>query len=411
MHTYIKELLNTNNRVIIPDFGAFIVKHGAKRLVIFNEFLKYNDGLLIDFVAEKEGIPKDDASKKVTEFVTEMSGKLKTEKQYMLGDFGKLEMNNLNKIIFHQEGSVKEAAKTEEKTGKEPVQENKEPPKSETPGKEAQKAPAASAESKQPGEQEQKKPDHTAAQKASSEQVKTKETPKTGASKTEQPSKPEEKTTAHSAAPPAGTTTRTSSSGKNYNIKAYSPPPKKTKRPRKRKQKFITAIIIIAANVLLIAAILIVRDQFGFGNDSKEEDQVVLTPKENANEESATNERTGNETAPEQDADQQAGQIADDIADELSVNNANTKEVTGSSTNRHASGKYFVVGGCFSIEGNADRFVNTLREKGYAAQKFGKINNLHAVSYESFPTFEQAQQALNQIRSKEANKAWVYKMN
>ncbi|NJM14971.1 MAG: hypothetical protein HC896_05945 [Bacteroidales bacterium] len=54
MDAYIVELLNSNKRVIIPDFGAFIVKQGTPVTYVFNEFLKYNDGLLIDHVAKKK---------------------------------------------------------------------------------------------------------------------------------------------------------------------------------------------------------------------------------------------------------------------------------------------------------------------------------------------------------------------
>ena len=50
MEKYITELLDNNVRVVLPDLGAFIVKQRKPLKIIFNEFLKYNDGLLIEYI-------------------------------------------------------------------------------------------------------------------------------------------------------------------------------------------------------------------------------------------------------------------------------------------------------------------------------------------------------------------------
>ncbi|NBC82140.1 MAG: hypothetical protein GVY19_02050 [Bacteroidetes bacterium] len=409
MHTYLKELLNSNNRVIIPDFGAFIVKHGAKRLVIFNEFLKYNDGLLIEHIAQKENISKENASKKVSDFVNQVTQQLKTDKKYVLGDFGKLEMNHLNKIIFQQESSVKETTPKEDKTSttaSQPKKEGTTTPSSSQPDKQTTSAPASP---KQPVEKDKETTPTEDTGKKPTEAKK--ETPKPEPKKEEAPKVPTTAAKAISTEKPTGIISSTKPT--------YTPPKKQEKKADPKRQKMISTTVIILANILLIVAILIVRDQLGFGDDKKDTGKVVLTPQNTDDEASADDESTNQPqatNASEEEGNNEAMQdeareIADEITKDLQTNNARTKEAVNKNDAANSPNQYYVVAGCFSVEQNADRFVTTLRKKGYAAEKFGVINNLHAVSYESFPTFDQAQRALNQIHRSETQNAWVYKMN
>ena len=76
MDKYIIELLKTHTRVIIPDFGAFIVKvteatDGGEgtRTISFNDFLKFNDGVLINHIIKTENISKTESVKKIKEYI------------------------------------------------------------------------------------------------------------------------------------------------------------------------------------------------------------------------------------------------------------------------------------------------------------------------------------------------------
>ena len=71
---FLKELVENNARVILPEFGAFLVKDdGSGKFnpdnVSFSPFLMYNDGMLEDSFAKQLSITKDEASKKIKEFV------------------------------------------------------------------------------------------------------------------------------------------------------------------------------------------------------------------------------------------------------------------------------------------------------------------------------------------------------
>jgi len=67
---YIKELIENNNRIIIPDFGAFMVQNSPEgKQISFNDFLKFNDGLLINQIIKAEKINKNQATDNIKDYV------------------------------------------------------------------------------------------------------------------------------------------------------------------------------------------------------------------------------------------------------------------------------------------------------------------------------------------------------
>ena len=58
------------------------------------------------------------------------------------------------------------------------------------------------------------------------------------------------------------------------------------------------------------------------------------------------------------------------------------------------------------IEATVDIFKE-LKQKGFKAEKFGTIGNLHAVSYSSFSDKEKATKELERIRKDVAPEAWM----
>ena len=70
--------------------------------------------------------------------------------------------------------------------------------------------------------------------------------------------------------------------------------------------------------------------------------------------------------------------------------------------------KYFIIGGAFGVEANADKLVAVLREKGYAADRAGlSPSGLHMVSYLSTPDRSEALVNLGVIRAQENPSAWL----
>lgn len=71
----IKMLVLQGKRVIIPNFGAFLIKDSSQSSMLLNDnvtfspFLRYNDGVLENEVSHNENLHKDEASKQVSDFV------------------------------------------------------------------------------------------------------------------------------------------------------------------------------------------------------------------------------------------------------------------------------------------------------------------------------------------------------
>ena len=72
--------------------------------------------------------------------------------------------------------------------------------------------------------------------------------------------------------------------------------------------------------------------------------------------------------------------------------------------------KYFIIGGSFGVETNADRLVGVLREKGYDAERAGvSPSGLHMVSYFSSVDKSEVMANLAMIRKDENPSAWLIK--
>ena len=97
------ELLQDNECVIVPDFGAFISKRHSATIdyanhrftppykeIVFNNKLKNDDGLLVDFMIEKDSLTKEDALAKIRSFVNQSEAILDVNSELVLEGIGKI---------------------------------------------------------------------------------------------------------------------------------------------------------------------------------------------------------------------------------------------------------------------------------------------------------------------------------
>ncbi len=109
---YLKELLNDNECVIVPEFGAFISKRHSATIdyanhrflppykeIVFNNKLNNNDDILDDFIAQKENISKEEALNKIRDFVNQSVAILDVNSELELEGFGKFININGNYIF------------------------------------------------------------------------------------------------------------------------------------------------------------------------------------------------------------------------------------------------------------------------------------------------------------------------
>jgi len=74
------------------------------------------------------------------------------------------------------------------------------------------------------------------------------------------------------------------------------------------------------------------------------------------------------------------------------------------------SGSFHVIGGCFKLKENADKFVEEMKSKGAEAVIIGQNNaGLYMVSLFSSTSFAQITDALPEIQTNTIQGAWVYK--
>lgn len=115
---YLKELLNDNECVIIPEFGAFISKRHSATIdyvnhrflppykeIVFNDKLKNNDDVLADFISSKENITKEEALTKIHAFVNQSVAILDVNSELEWADLGKF-ININGNFIFNAKDDV-----------------------------------------------------------------------------------------------------------------------------------------------------------------------------------------------------------------------------------------------------------------------------------------------------------------
>jgi hypothetical protein len=353
MEKYINELLKKNNRLIIPDFGAFIQKQDEPNAFVFNEFLRYNDGLLADYVANAENIDRDKANDKIATFVKEVVNTIDASKPYSLGMLGSL-IKDKNKKVLLVTG---EQATTESKEVEKITNDGNKGLKKETTKNGTAKSKVVAAES---NAEEKVVIQPVNPNLPKDEPVKNTEV------------KPEAQTTTTIREPEkadktplkSGTSVKSTASSQTHAI-SY----------KKQKQTNYTFVWVIVIIVLLGAAITLAilnKDHIPvlaklFGK--KQTEQIVI------------------------------GASTDTIAAKPVTETEQPVVV--------ASKKYYIVAGCFEIEANADKYVKKLQGKGYNASKFGKYKNLYTVSFESYNSWNEALMGLKEIRTNVQSEAWI----
>ena len=113
---YISQLLYKNDCVIIMSFGGFVCSSISANLnkktgiltppnksILFNPQLKDNDGLLINHIAQSEGLTQEDAKINLLKFVDQSLKNLNKFKSCRFEKIGLFTLNSDKNIIFTQD--------------------------------------------------------------------------------------------------------------------------------------------------------------------------------------------------------------------------------------------------------------------------------------------------------------------
>jgi nucleoid DNA-binding protein len=408
MEKYLLKLLNNNLRIIIPDFGAFIIRQKEPLIIVFNELLRYNDGLLIDYIARQENIEKEMARHQVSEYSETLIKTLEAGTEIKLEGIGTLHKTSEGKIEFIQAGKDTVKKSIKKPAQKKPVEEKEEHTvefeilpddtnvaTSMAPPSEVQ--PESRKDNEKQEAAPKPKPKTAGAEPVRQKKQKVKK-------EEEKPVIEEEKTvvaTKEKAIP-----TETYKPKVNAEMKASAevvvkrtetvPAAKTPAIKKKRKQNIIWITIVLLAAVLIniwvifhkpIAAFLKpapVADTLGRLVEADTTMQLPLVDTVVAPDDNPPDAYISGEAAAEEETADAKSQPA----------GAGIK-------------KYYIVAGCFGEEVNADAMVKELIRKGYKAQKYCKRGNLFCVSYASFSDRNEAVMELEKIKNEVDSKAWL----
>jgi hypothetical protein len=108
---HIEELLRNHDCVILPNFGGFItskmpafynkftsVFHPAKKKILFNKHLVFNDGLLATQVAEKKSMSVEEANQLLIQY--------KDDCFFRLNEEGRVEIEKVGVLFFDKEKNI-----------------------------------------------------------------------------------------------------------------------------------------------------------------------------------------------------------------------------------------------------------------------------------------------------------------
>lgn len=379
MIDYIIEILEKNNRLIIPELGAFIVKQRNPLIVIFNEFLQYNDGILAEYIAKNDKIDVDEANKRIEEFTQEIIEALNRGEYFALGNLGDLVKNPSGKLLLCEPNAVFEKS-TLYKDDEIPIEIEEfsdleiasEADIQEEKRESIEESVEVKAESQPPQPVEIQEP-LKASEVEKKEEVRSAEIAK------EPETIIEKKVDKENEIPRPYIT----SSEAKVNHQSST---------MKTRTILIWTCIIIMVNIGLAGIFLRNTIKGLFNKKIEIIESVAVT-----------------DTVVKQDSILTAtldSSIKEVIAEKIKESKEELSE------NLPVKGtRYYIVAGMFRNELNADKLIETLKAKGFKAEKFSKAGDLYGVSYASFTTKDEAEKALVKIKTETDAGAWLKTIN
>lgn len=97
MNKYIIDLLNKNGSVIIPGFGCLTTSDNQ---LVFNEFVQFNDGKLINHVHQETGMDIQDIENQISKWYREVLAEINIGNDFIIHGLGKFFKSTIDTIDF-----------------------------------------------------------------------------------------------------------------------------------------------------------------------------------------------------------------------------------------------------------------------------------------------------------------------
>lgn len=420
MDKYLKLLLELENTIIIPGLGALMVTSDNTKDLMFNEYLKFNDGKLDKFITENSTMDEQEAKNFVAKYVREIQAKLDIGESYDMFEFGSFAKDKEGKVQFlpwdPNSNAQTESNKDKEETNLDntealKAQEEEEKRRLEEKQKEAKKKAETERITKKEREERERIAQEriNAELKAKEEKNKAEEERKRNVYIPPVTENKVETTTENTVSTPLEPAAVNPTKSSDEEIKN----PQDVEEKKKKKRGGFFWFLLVLLILIAIGGVLVglnydkVKDYMGWNNPAIIEQTTPENVPENKEEELneieedidiidsvALNEVEQNDTSLEE---------VEEITNEETSEPETTEAVVTSST-----GNFHIVGGSFGNEANAQRLVEEMRNKGYDSKILGQFGSLTTVVIQSYSSKEEAQSTLSKVRE-DVDGAYVMK--
>jgi cell division septation protein DedD len=416
---FLCELIENKTRVILPDFGAFLVKEDGSGVfkpknVTFSPFLRINDGMLENALVQEKNIGKDQAKNSIDSFIETIKNELLEHNTFHLENLGSLYRDHRGTVLFRaSEIDEKIAAtKTEVKKpiGKEPIAAKKEKVvKDKVPTPAAENEPKTSVPESKPIE-EKPAEEPKISQDIKVEKVEAVNEPiavpeAIKSPPTSKPHKPPIK-----PKPP---------------VKAKpEPTPKVHNEPMGESTGIGKAILIGVLIAILVVAIgvgwiLVNKGHIKLKRERVEKSIVIPTQTDTEKTDVSTDfvdEKVGKfdddfkklssemEKSSQKDETKESAQVIIDSKIPPSTTSVDQKAGTA----YPQEGTFHLVVGSFRNPEYAEKFSDDLKRSGYNSRVVIRSSGMHSVTVGSFPTQAEALEAMNEVKQQHPN-VWLLK--
>ena len=397
----LSELIKQNTRTILPGFGAFLVKDSDKGFlaenVTFSPFLRYNDGMLEDYLAKSKGISKDEAGNQIASLTENIKEELLSKGYYQVGELGFLNKDSRGTVSFTI-GNATDL--TSPKTTEEKTVATSKPSVSESKPTEENKTVNVDSISESDTLDLISETEIT-----QDEPTTSKQSEKHTVQPTPTKSAPTAKHTTPSKKTPSGVK-------KSPDVNQHVDKPTSNEPSKKRKQSpvvyvaaFAGIVVAIAASMFLIKTLVLdSNNTSGTDTDAKEK-AAFAKEMDKVNKELGTqsNEKTTEPAVAKSDTPTPTKSKAEET-----TKIAQSKKVVTEPKAIAPTGNYHLVVGSFQNADYASSYAKELTEKGFGARVIIRSNGMSAVTIGTYTTYEAAKEDLARKKKAFPN-GWVLK--
>jgi cell division septation protein DedD len=437
MITAIQELLNSTGRAIIPELGCLSIND--ENQVVFNPFLKFNDGKLIAWLVSNEGLDENQAQENVSAWAKDIQEQVLAGKEVSLGTLGRFFLEGKDYVGFSSDGMNPVGSEMEEEKTVDDYPQLKNvyiPPVQEDAPKDLDAIlnKTEVSEDSDSKEEDAQEIDSVAGVENSAieasvdreeqiendvEPIEASHTHDDSSSSPENEVEEQNKAAENDAAlgidKPAESVVPKPENEKSKNQEKTS---EEVTVNRKRSPFFYINIVLFALIVGLGAFAFIYADEVSewLGISAPKTELVKDSiPNENQNEQEALIEEPIEETetldydaTPVLEEVQQAPEPPKQEAPKV-VEKPKPESPIQDIPAVAASGDFHIIVGKFAVKENADRLVQKIRDAGYDGKILRSTSTGHTVSFHTYPTLEDANNNINKAKEISGTGAYVEK--